>query len=90
MALGNLLAQKPIGADDLGLAEPALTAVVEDQHVVTEAIERVAARLKVVVPLTLGIIALLLYLTFGTVAETAIGESTNTGIKAGNRPSSAP
>ena len=37
-----------------------------------EAIERVQARLAVVVPLTLGIIALLLYLTFGTVAETAI------------------
>jgi Cu(I)/Ag(I) efflux system membrane protein CusA/SilA len=37
-----------------------------------EAIERVQARLAVVVPLTLGIIALLLYLTFGTLAETAI------------------
>src|SRR6184192_2650617 len=37
-----------------------------------EAIERVKARLQVVVPLTLGIIALLLYLTFGTVDETAI------------------
>src|SRR5213594_323610 len=37
-----------------------------------EAIERVKARLQVVVPLTLGIIALLLYLTFGTIAETAI------------------
>jgi Cu(I)/Ag(I) efflux system membrane protein CusA/SilA len=37
-----------------------------------EAIERVESRLAVVVPLTLGIIALLLYLTFGTVAETAI------------------
>src|SRR3989442_332301 len=37
-----------------------------------EALERVKARLQVVVPLTLGIIALLLYLTFGTVAETAI------------------
>jgi copper/silver efflux system protein len=32
----------------------------------------VQSRLAVVVPLTLGIIALLLYLTFGTVAETAI------------------
>jgi Cu(I)/Ag(I) efflux system membrane protein CusA/SilA len=37
-----------------------------------EALERVKARLQVVVPLTLGIIALLLYLTFGTLAETAI------------------
>ena len=37
-----------------------------------EAIERVRSRLAVVVPLTLGIIALLLYLTFGTLAETAI------------------
>src|SRR5438309_1038270 len=37
-----------------------------------EAIQRVKARLQVVVPLTLAIIALLLYLTFGTVAETAI------------------
>ena len=37
-----------------------------------EAIERVQSRLAVVVPLTLGIITLLLYLTFGTVAETAI------------------
>ena len=37
-----------------------------------EAIQRVQSRLAVVVPLTLGIIALLLYLTFGTVAETAI------------------
>jgi Cu(I)/Ag(I) efflux system membrane protein CusA/SilA len=37
-----------------------------------EAIERVKARLQVVVPLTLGVIALLLYLTFGTVTETAI------------------
>jgi Cu(I)/Ag(I) efflux system membrane protein CusA/SilA len=37
-----------------------------------EAIERVQSRLAVVVPLTLGIIALLLYLTFGTVAETSI------------------
>ena len=37
-----------------------------------EAIQRVRSRLAVVVPLTLGIIALLLYLTFGTVAETAI------------------
>ncbi len=37
-----------------------------------EALERVQARLRVVVPLTLAIIALLLYLTFGAVAETAI------------------
>jgi len=37
-----------------------------------EALERVKARLRVVVPLTLGIIALLLYLTFGTVAEASI------------------
>jgi Cu(I)/Ag(I) efflux system membrane protein CusA/SilA len=37
-----------------------------------EALERVKARLQFVVPLTLGIIALLLYLTFGTVIETAI------------------
>src|SRR5260370_40811582 len=37
-----------------------------------EAIQRVKARLQVVVPLTLGIIALLLYLTFGPVVETAI------------------
>jgi Cu(I)/Ag(I) efflux system membrane protein CusA/SilA len=37
-----------------------------------EAMQRVKARLRAVVPLTLGIIALLLYLTFGTVAETAI------------------
>ena len=37
-----------------------------------EALERVKARLQVVVPLTLAVIALLLYLTFGTVAETAI------------------
>jgi copper/silver efflux system protein len=37
-----------------------------------EALERVKARLEVVVPLTLAVIALLLYLTFGTVAETAI------------------
>ncbi len=37
-----------------------------------EALERVKARLRVVVPLTLGIIALLLYLTFGTLTEAAI------------------
>jgi Cu(I)/Ag(I) efflux system membrane protein CusA/SilA len=37
-----------------------------------EALERVKARLQVVVPLTLGVIALLLYLNFGTVTETAI------------------
>jgi Cu(I)/Ag(I) efflux system membrane protein CusA/SilA len=37
-----------------------------------EAMQRVQARLQVVVPLTLGLIALLLYLTFGTVTETAI------------------
>ncbi len=37
-----------------------------------EAIERVQSRLAVVVPLTLAIIALLLYLTFGTIAEVAI------------------
>ncbi|MGH2348504.1 MAG: efflux RND transporter permease subunit, partial [bacterium] len=37
-----------------------------------EAMERVKARLQVVVPLTLAIIALLLYLNFGTLAETAI------------------
>jgi Cu(I)/Ag(I) efflux system membrane protein CusA/SilA len=37
-----------------------------------EALERVKARLAVVVPLTLAVIALLLYLTFGTVAEMAI------------------
>ncbi len=37
-----------------------------------EALQRVKARLRVVVPLTLGIIALLLYLTFGTLTETAI------------------
>jgi len=37
-----------------------------------EALERVKARLRIVVPLTLGIIALLLYLTFGTLAEAAI------------------
>jgi Cu(I)/Ag(I) efflux system membrane protein CusA/SilA len=35
-----------------------------------EAIQRVKNRLEVVVPLTLAIIALLLYLTFGTVAQT--------------------
>ncbi len=37
-----------------------------------EALERVKTRLQIVVPVTHGIIALLLYLTFGTVAETAI------------------
>jgi Cu(I)/Ag(I) efflux system membrane protein CusA/SilA len=37
-----------------------------------EGIQRVKARLLVVVPLTLAIIALLLYLTFGTVAEMAM------------------
>jgi copper/silver efflux system protein len=37
-----------------------------------EALQRVKARLEVVVPLTLAVIALLLYLTFGTLAETAI------------------
>jgi Cu(I)/Ag(I) efflux system membrane protein CusA/SilA len=37
-----------------------------------EALARVRARLQVVVPLTLAIIALLLYLTFGTVTEMAI------------------
>jgi copper/silver efflux system protein len=37
-----------------------------------EAIERVKARLQVVVPLTIGIIALLLYLTFGSVVEMLI------------------
>ncbi len=37
-----------------------------------EALQRVKARLQVVVPLTLAVIALLLYLTFGTVTETAI------------------
>jgi Cu(I)/Ag(I) efflux system membrane protein CusA/SilA len=37
-----------------------------------EAIERVTARLQVVVPLTIAVIALLLYLTFGTVAEMLI------------------
>jgi Cu(I)/Ag(I) efflux system membrane protein CusA/SilA len=37
-----------------------------------EAIQRVQARLQVVVPLTLALIALLLYLTFGTLVETGI------------------
>ncbi|HEV8454745.1 MAG TPA: CusA/CzcA family heavy metal efflux RND transporter, partial [Gemmatimonadales bacterium] len=37
-----------------------------------EALERVKARLEVVVPLTLAVIALLLYLTFGSVVETGI------------------
>ena len=37
-----------------------------------EAMERVKARLIVVVPLTLAVIALLLYLTFGTVGEAAM------------------
>jgi Cu(I)/Ag(I) efflux system membrane protein CusA/SilA len=37
-----------------------------------EAMQRVKARLQVVVPLTLAVIALLLYLTFGSVAEMAI------------------
>lgn len=37
-----------------------------------EGLQRVKARLRVVVPLTLAVIALLLYLTFGTVAEMAI------------------
>ena len=37
-----------------------------------EALERVKARLAVVVPLTIAVIILLLYLTFGTMAETAI------------------
>ncbi|MGH7510011.1 MAG: efflux RND transporter permease subunit [Gemmatimonadales bacterium] len=37
-----------------------------------EALQRVKARLQVVVPLTLAVIALLLYLTFGTVAEMLI------------------
>jgi Cu(I)/Ag(I) efflux system membrane protein CusA/SilA len=35
-----------------------------------EALERVKARLEVVVPLTLGVIALLLYLNFGTLTQT--------------------
>jgi len=37
-----------------------------------ESLERVKARLQVVVPLTIGVIALLLYLTFGTLAQTAM------------------
>jgi copper/silver efflux system protein len=37
-----------------------------------EALERVKSRLEVVVPLTIGVIALLLYLTFGSVAEMLI------------------
>ena len=37
-----------------------------------EAIQRVQARLRVVVPLTIAVIALLLYLTFGAVAEMLI------------------
>ncbi len=37
-----------------------------------EALQRVKARLQVVVPLTLAVIALLLYLTFGTVTQTAM------------------
>jgi copper/silver efflux system protein len=37
-----------------------------------EALQRVKARLQAVVPLTLAVIALLLYLNFGTVVETAI------------------
>ncbi len=37
-----------------------------------EALERVKSRLQVVVPLTVAVIMLLLYLTFGTIAETAI------------------
>jgi copper/silver efflux system protein len=37
-----------------------------------EALQRVKARLQIVVPLTLAVIALLLYLTFGTATETAI------------------
>ena len=37
-----------------------------------EAIQRVKARLQVVVPFTIGVIALLLYLTFGSVAEMLI------------------
>ncbi|MEO7474386.1 MAG: CusA/CzcA family heavy metal efflux RND transporter [Gemmatimonadales bacterium] len=37
-----------------------------------EAIQRVKSRLQVVVPLTIGLIALLLYLTFGSVAEMLI------------------
>ena len=37
-----------------------------------EALQRVKARLQVVVPLTLAVIALLLYLTFGSMVETAI------------------
>jgi Cu(I)/Ag(I) efflux system membrane protein CusA/SilA len=37
-----------------------------------EAIQRVKSRLEVVVPLTIAVIALLLYLTFGTVAEMLI------------------
>ena len=37
-----------------------------------EAMERVKSRLQVVVPLTIAVIVLLLYLTFGSLAETAI------------------
>ena len=37
-----------------------------------EALERAKARLRVVLPLTLAVIALLLYLTFGTVTQTAM------------------
>ena len=37
-----------------------------------EALQRVKSRLQVVVPLTLAVIVLLLYLTFGSLAETAI------------------
>jgi Cu(I)/Ag(I) efflux system membrane protein CusA/SilA len=37
-----------------------------------EALERVKARLRVLVPLTVAVIALLLYLTFGTLTQTAM------------------
>src|SRR5262249_29405947 len=42
VTLGDLLAEKAIGGDDLRLAKAALAAVVEHQHVVAEAIERIA------------------------------------------------
>src|SRR5215471_2849439 len=42
MAFGYLLAQEPIGGNDLGPAEAGLVAVIEDQHVVAELVEGIA------------------------------------------------
>ena len=67
--IGSYVAEAKATLERLKIVPPGYRLEWSGQY---QALERVRARLEVVVPITLAVIALLLYLTFGSLAETAI------------------